>query len=208
MKKTTLWLNIILILAVAGIYVLHFTDKGGEGVMSDTSGAKEEVEGEIIDRGYTIAYVNIDTIISEYQFFVDKRENLNEKMGESEAELQLKSRSFEREVRDFQEQVNKGLITRTKAQMLQQELAQKEQELYSTRDNIAQQLSEEEQVMLRQGLDRIMKFLEEYNKEHNYRYVLSKTFGSQVLYADKNLNITRDVLNGLNEKYEQENKKK
>ncbi|HKL09024.1 MAG TPA: OmpH family outer membrane protein [Bacteroidales bacterium] len=208
MKKTTLWLNIILILAVAGIYVLHFTDIGGEGVISDTSGTEEEVDGEIIDRGYAIAYVNIDTIISEYQFFVDKRENLNEKMGESEAELQLKSRSFEREVRDFQEQVNKGLITRTKAQMLQQELAQKEQELYATRDNIAQQLSEEEQVMLRQGLDRIMKFLEEYNKEHNYRYVLSKTFGSQVLYADKSLNITRDVLNGLNEKYQQENKKK
>ena len=208
MKKTTLWLNIILILAVAGIYVLHFTDIGGGDVMSDTLGTEAEVEGEIIDRDYAIAYVNIDTIISEYQFFVDKRENLNEKMGESEAELQLKSRSFEREVRDFQEQVNKGLITRTKAQMLQQELAQKEQELYATRDNIAQQLSEEEQVMLRQGLDRIMKFLEEYNKEHNYRYVLSKTFGSQVLYADKSLNITRDVLNGLNEKYQQENKKK
>ncbi|HSH52469.1 MAG TPA: OmpH family outer membrane protein [Bacteroidales bacterium] len=207
MKKISLWLNIILIIAVAGIYVLYFTNIG-EGTIADTSETKEKVGGEVIDRSFSIAYVNIDTIISEYHFFVDNRDDLNQKMEESEAELQLKSRSFEREVRDFQEQMNKGLITRTKAQMLQQELAQKEQELYSTRDNIAQQLSEEEQVMLRQGLDRIMKFLEEYNKEHDYRYVLSKTFGSQVLFADKSLNITRDVLNGLNEQYQEENKKK
>ncbi|MEE4196825.1 MAG: OmpH family outer membrane protein [Bacteroidales bacterium] len=207
MKKTSLWINIILILAVAGIYVLHFTGERIE-TKADSSDAQENVEGEVLDRNYSIAYVNIDTIISEYQFFVDKRADLNEKMGESEAELQLQSRNFEREVRDFQEQLNKGLITRTKAQMLQQELAQKEQQLYATRDNIAQQLSEEEQVMLRQGLDRIMKYLENYNKEHNYRYVLSKTFGSQVLYADKSLNITRDVLNGLNEQYQEENQEK
>jgi len=204
MKKTSLWLNIILIVAVAGIYVLYFTGEGKD-IVTDSSETKEQVDGEFIDRGQSIAYVNIDTIISDYQFFIDKRADLNDKMGESEAELQLKSRNFEREVRDFQEQMNKGLITRTKAQMLQQELAQKEQELYATRDNIAQQLSEEEQVMLRQGLNRIMKFLEEYNQEHNYRYILSKTFGSQVLYADKSLNITRDVLEGLNEQYQKDN---
>lgn len=205
MKKITLWLNIVLIVAVAGIYVLHFTGKG-EDQLSDV--VKGEQDEQTIDRDYSIAYVNIDTLISEYQFFVDKRDQLNEKMGESEAELQIKSRDFEREVRTFQEQVNKGLITRTKAQLLQQELAQKEQQLYATRDNIAQELSEEEQVMLRQGLDRIMKFLEEYNKEYNYKYILSQTFGSQVLYADKSLNITSDVLNGLNEKYQKENSKK
>ena len=204
MKKISLWINIVLIVAVAGIYVLYFTGNGKDQLSDVVTGEQDE---QSIDRDYSIAYVNIDTLISEYQFFVDKRDQLNEKMGESEAELQIKSRNFEREVRDFQEQVNKGLITRTKAQLLQQELAQKEQQLYATRDNIAQELSEEEQVMLRQGLDRIMKFLEEYNKEYDYKYVLSQTFGSQVLYADKSLNITRDVLNGLNEKYEKENKK-
>ncbi len=204
MKKISLWINIVLIVAVAGIYVLYFTGNGKDQLSDVVTGEQDE---QSIDRDYSIAYVNIDTLISEYQFFVDKRDQLNEKMGESEADLQIKSRNFEREVRDFQEQVNKGLITRTKAQLLQQELAQKEQQLYATRDNIAQELSEEEQVMLRQGLDRIMKFLEEYNKEYDYKYVLSQTFGSQVLYADKSLNITRDVLNGLNEKYEKENKK-
>ena len=86
--------------------------------------------------------------------------------------------------------------------MLQQELAQKEQQLYATRDNLAMQLSEEEQVMYRQVLNEVMSYLEDYNAEYNYKYIFSNSFGGQLLYTDKSLNITRDVLKGLNEKYE------
>ena len=85
--------------------------------------------------------------------------------------------------------------------MMQQELAQKEQQLYVTRDNLAMQLSEEEQVMYRQVLNEVMTYLEEYNKDYNYKYIFSNSFGGQLLYTDKSLNITSEVLNGLNEKY-------
>lgn len=196
MKKLTPWLNIVLIIAVAGIYFLHFT--GNESSKNEVS---EEGIEQAIDRDYAIAYIDIDTLVSNYDLFIEKSDALNQKRSESEAELQMKSRSFESEVRDFQDKVNKGLITRTKAQMLQQELAQKEQELYATRDNLAMQLSEEEQVMYRQILNDVMEYLVEYNKEYNYKFIFSNTFGGQLLYTDKSLNITQDVLKGLNEKY-------
>jgi len=199
MKKLSLWLNIILIIAVAGIYFLYFTsDKSAKTEISESG---KDVE---IDRDYAIAYVNIDTLIQNYDLFVDKSNELSKKRNESEAELQIQSKSFEKEVRDFQEKASKGLITRTKAQMLQQQLAQKEQQLYATRDNLAMQLSEEEQVMYRQILDKVMKYLEEYNKDYNYRYIFSNSFGGQLLYTDKSLNITQDVLKGLNEQYNKE----
>lgn len=196
MKKLSLWLNVILIIAVAGIYFLHFT--GNKASKPEISEEGKQTE---IDRDYSIAYVNIDTLIQNYDMFIDKNDELMEKRNESEAELQIQSRNLEKEVRDFQDKVNKGLITRTKAQMLQQELAQKEQQLYANRDNMVMQLSEEEQVMLRQVLNEVMLFLEEYNKEYNYRYIFSNSFGGQLLYADKALNITQDVLKGLNEAY-------
>jgi outer membrane protein len=200
MKKLSLWLNIILIIAVAGIYFLHFT--GNKLTKSDISEEGKQTE---IDRDYSIAYVNIDTLIQNYDMFIDKNDELMEKRNESEAELQIQSRSLEREFKDFQDKASKGLITRTKMQMMQQELAQKEQQLYANRDNMVRQLSEEEQVMLRQVLNEIMLFLEEYNKEYNYKYIFSNSFGGQLLYTDKSLNITNDVLKGLNEAY---NKKK
>jgi len=202
MKKLSLWLNIVLVIAVAGIYFLHFT--GNKSIKSETS---EEGTEQVIDRDYAIAYVNIDSLVSNYNLFIDKRDELTQKRNESEAELQLKSKNFESEVRDFQDKVSKGLITRTKAQLLQQELGQKEQELYATRDNLAMQLAEEEQVMYRQVLNEIMEFLKEYNKDYNYRYIFSNSFGGQLLYTDKSLDITQDVLKGLNQKH-QESKNK
>ncbi|MBU8893051.1 MAG: OmpH family outer membrane protein [Bacteroidales bacterium] len=196
MKKLSLWLNIVLIIAVAVIYFLHF---------SGNKTAKVEVNEDgtelVIDRDYAIAYVNIDTLVRNYDLFIDKSGELTQKKNESEAELQIQSRKFEKEVRDYQDKVNKGLITRTKAQMLQQELAQKEQQLYATRDNLAMQLQEEEQVMYRQVLNEVMSYLEEYNKDYNYKFIFSNSFGGQLLYTDKSLNITSDVLVGLNEKY-------
>ena len=199
MKKLSLWLNVVLIIAVAGIYFLHFT--GNKTTKHEVSEGGVEQE---IDRDYALAYVNIDTLVMNYNLFIDKNEELTQKRNESEAELQIQSKSFEKEVRDFQDKASKGLITRTKAQQLQQELAQKEQQLYAMRDNLAMQLSEEEQVMYRQVLSEVMDYLVEYNTEYNYKYIFSNSFGGQLLYTDKSLNITNDVLVGLNETYEKD----
>ncbi len=196
MKKLSLWLNIVLIVAVAGIYFLHFS-----GNKTTKSEVNEDGTEQVIDRDYAIAYVNIDTLVRNYDLFIAKNDELTQKRNESEAELQIQSRNFEKEVRDFQDKATKGLITRAKAQMLQQELAQKEQQLYAMRDNLAMQLSEEEQVMYRQVLNEVMNYLEDYNEDYNYKYIFSNTFGGQLLYTDKSLNITSDVLIGLNEKH-------
>lgn len=199
MKKISLWVNIVLIVAVAGIYILHFTGKKGQA----TEAINEET-GLSIDRDYPIAYVNIDTLISKYDMFIDKRDEFMQKRDEKQAELQLKLKELENQAMDFQNQYNKGLMTRTKAQMVQQELGQKEQQLYVTRDNLAMQLSEEESVLNRQILNSILEYLKEYNTQYNYRYILSSQFGGPVLYTDNSLNITYDVLKGLNEKYAKE----
>lgn len=202
MKKLSLWLNIVIIIAVAGIYFLHFT--GNKTTKNDIS---DDGTDQVINRDYALAYVDIDTLVSNYSLFIDKRDELTQKKNESEAGLQIESKSFEKEIRDFQDKVNKGLITRAKAQLLQQELGKKEQELYAIRDNLARQLQEEEQVMYRQVLNEVMDYLEEYNTDYNYKYIFSKTFGGQILYSDNSLNITSDVLKGINAKYAKEKEK-
>jgi outer membrane protein len=65
---------------------------------------------------------------------------------------------------------------------------------------------EEEQVMNRQVLDYITKFLEENKSEYNYQFILGKSFGSVVLYSDSTLDITERVLGALNKKYQSEKK--
>lgn len=138
--------------------------------------------------------------------FLDKRNDLITKQKSAEAELNSKGGQYEKGAKDYQDKVNKGLITRATAAQIEQSLVQQQQELVSLRDKLQSNLVEEEQVMNRQVLEYITKFLEENKSEYNYQYILGKSFGSVVLYGDNALDITPKVLEGINRKYKAEKK--
>ncbi len=195
MKKITIVLFSALFLATAFLYVLHFTGKGKskQGSDGDFATVQSEAQG--------IAYVNIDSVIFNFDMFFDRREDLVEKQKKAEAELNSKGSQYERNARDFQDKVNKGLVTRATAAEMEQSLLQQQQELVTLRDNLQTNLMEEEQVMNRQIIEYITSYLEENKSEYNYQYILGKTFGSVVLYGDSALDITDKVTEALNNKY-------
>jgi outer membrane protein len=199
MKNTSLIVNVILGTAVAVLYVLHFMSSG---MPEDTQAGYQE-RGEYLPSATNIVYVNFDTLLNNYDMFFDLQKKFLEKQQKLEAELTRSSRSYERQVNDFQDKVQKGLVTRSEAQQLEMQLMQVQQELMGQRDEFSQELMEEEQVMNRQLQHSIYDFLEEFNKNHDYHYILSHSFGGPLLYTDKNLNVTREVLAGLNSSYQQ-----
>jgi outer membrane protein len=138
--------------------------------------------------------------------FFDRREELLAKQKKAEAELNSKGSLYEKNAKDFQEKVTKGLVTRATAAEMEQGLIKQQQELVSLRDNLQSNLLEEEQVMNRQIIDYITTFLEENKSEYNYQYILGKSFGSVVLYGDSALDITRRVTDAINSKYKAEKK--
>jgi len=154
-----------------------------------------------ISSTFSAAWVNVDTLINNYDMYFDMQKELEESGRKSEAELTTKSRDFEREATDFQNKVQKGLVTRSQAEQLQQGLAAKEQELYRLRDELRAKIADEQQVKLRLIQVSITDFLTEYNKTKGYHVILSSTFGGPLLYGHPSLDITQDVLKGLNEKY-------
>ncbi len=200
MKKISIVLFSILFVALGLLYFLHFT---GSGKNKKTEEPSEHPE--VTASG--IAYVNVDTVIFKFDMFYDRRDELMEKQQKAETELNSKANQYERSARDYQEKVNKGLVTRATAAEMEQDLLQQQQELVNLRDNLQANLLEEEQVMNRQILEYITSFLEEHKSEYNYQYILGKSFGGQVLYGDTTLDITQKVLDAINKKYQEENKK-
>lgn len=196
MKNLTIGLFTVLFLAVAGLYFLHFKSNGK---------AAEPVNTATVPAG-TIAYVNIDTVIFKFDMFLDKRNDLESKKKNAEAELNSKGTQYERGIKDYQEKVSKGLVTRATAAEMENSLGRQQQELISLRDKLQTDLMEEEQVMNRQVVDYITKYLDEHKAEYNYQYILGKSFGSVVLYGDSGLDITSKVLAGINQKYQSEKK--
>jgi outer membrane protein len=202
MKNLSVALFSVLFIAIAVLYFLHF--KGTGGISNSTSNFSETIGSEAASHG--IAFVNIDTVIFKFAMFSDRRQDLLEKQKKAETELTTRGSRYERNARDYQDKVNKGLVTRATAAEMEQSLLQQQQELVNLRDNLQSNLMEEEQVMNRQILEYITQFLEENKSEYNYQYVFGKSFGSVVLYGDNALDITHNVLNAINSKYKAEKK--
>jgi outer membrane protein len=91
---------------------------------------------------------------------------------------------------------------------MEQQLMGEQQNLVRLRDNYSQQLSEEEQVLNRKLINDIVVYLKDYNKDGRYTYIMSNTFGGNLLYVPDSLNITKDVLKGINEQYAKNKKDK
>ena len=89
---------------------------------------------------------------------------------------------------------------------MEQGLLQQQQELVSLRDKLQSNLVEEEQVMNRQVLEYITKFIEENKAQYNYQFILGKSFGGPVLYSNSSLDLTQQLLVALNKKYQSEKK--
>ena len=200
MKKITIALFSVLFCATAFLYVLHFTGKGKskQGAKGESATIQSDAQG--------IAFVNIDSVIYNFDMFFDRREDLMAKQKKAEAELNSKGTQYEKNARDYQDKVNKGLVTRATAAEMEQSLLQQQQELVTLRDNLQTNLMEEEQVMNRQIIEYITSYLAENRSEYNYQYILGKTFGSVVLYGDTALDITNKVTDALNNKYRVEKK--
>ena len=199
MKKLSVALFAVLFLAIALLYVLHFLSNRKE-VSDNTIATPFESSAQ------GIAFINIDSVIINFEMFFDRREDLLAKQKKAETELNSKGTLYEKNARDFQEKVTKGLVTRATAAELEQGLLQQQQELVTLRDNLQSNLLEEEQVMNRQIINYITTYLEENKSAFNYQYILGKSFGSVVLYGDSALDITKRVTDAINVKYKAEKK--
>lgn len=203
MKQTNLIIHIVLAIAVGGLYVLHFLDRKSDSA-NTPSPSEKPAKAISAESGLPIAYVNIDSLLSGMEMYVDINTNLNSKQQRMEANFSSEFKSFEKEVGDFQEKVQKGLVTRREAADLETQLNNKRAQLESQRNNYLMELQEENAVSQNKIIDYIMQYLKEFNADNTYRYIFSYSFGGPLLYANEGLDITNEVLLGINQKYKAE----
>jgi outer membrane protein len=201
MKKLNTILIIVLSLAVAVLYILHFTQTGKPAVKIEAPGIQYPAAS--VDAA--IAYINLDTLLVQMEMYKDLQAGLAKKQKELESNFGTKYKVFEKNVMDLQTKVNKGLLTRAEAEQMNQQLAGDQTQLENLNATYTQQLQEEGIVSNRKVIDYIMVYLKDYTKDKNIRFVFSYTFGGNLLYMDGAFDITNDILAGVNQKYLAEN---
>ena len=202
MKNLSLILNAVLFAAVIFLYLFVFViDSDDKTAIKPARVANDSALAAMAESG--IVYINIDSVLNNYDMYFDIQTDLQDKLKTSDAQLMSQQQKLQKEMEDFQYKIDSGLVTRAEAAELQQQLAQKEQSLYQLQQSLQLQLAEEEAVAQRKVLNSIMEYLEklEASGTYQYQFVLGTTFGGNILYANEQMNITDAVSDGLNEEY-------
>ena len=194
MKNVSLIFNVVLTVAVIALFVLHFSSRSKQS-QSTTSEVSAAPSGSIV-------YIQIDSLMKQYDMFNDLKSELENKAQTIQDDLSKKGRAFERDVSDFKEKVQKGLITRAQAEGLQQQLASREQELQGLSQQKQMEMAEEEGVLVRKVMDALNKYLAKYNQEKKFALIITTSGTTNtVITADSTFNITKEVVAGLNDEY-------
>lgn len=155
----------------------------------------------ITQAGQKIAFVDIDTLQANYEYFKDCQAALQKKMESSQNTLQSKQLALQKEAASFQQKMQSGQITsEAQAQSLQASLQNKQAELEKLQANLANSYQAEEDKCNLALRDSVNNFIQEYNRVAGYAYILSRS-GTNLLYADPACDITADVIKGLNARY-------
>lgn len=195
MKKTPLILSVVAaVLAVAALIIALACPK---------SGSKPAAEGEAITASAgDIVYVRIDSLILKYDMYSDLSGELDAKKQAIESDLNKKGRKLESDGKSFENQINKGLLTRSAAEKQQQTLLQRQQDLQNLAAQRQAELMEENNVMMNQVMDAITTYLQRYNEQHNFAAILTTSAATNVvIVGNPALDITEEIVEGLNNEY-------
>lgn len=196
-KNLSVVLNVVLVVAVLVLYVLHFSSK--QSISEQLSETNEAIEGGISN--LSIAYINSDTLVSNYDFFKDKLKELEQKRDRMEQEYGNRARGLQDEISRFQRDAQN--MTMAQARAKEEELMRKQQNLMQYQESLGQQLMADEGRITNELYDNVADFLKEYGKANNLQMVMTYSKGSGVIYANDSLDITTVVVSELNKRYKE-----
>lgn len=184
--------------AIAVLSILLFVQCGNNaGNQAETVAAPAAT----VEGGLKIAYVNIDTLLNNYNFSVTLRNEMLRKGENMRMTLSEKGKAIQADMEDFQRKVeNNVYATRQRAEEEQARIIKSQEDYARLEQRLVNELSAEEQknnIALR---DSINNFLTEYNKTRGYDLILSK-MADNILLANEALDITKEVIEGLNKRY-------
>lgn len=163
-------------------------EKPGQGTATATTGMK-------------IAYVEVDSIMSQYKFCKEYSAILQKKSNNARNTITQKGKQLQAAAANFQQKLqNNGFTSREQAESVQAAIQRQDQALQELQSRLGAELDAETTKYNNALRDSLQNFLNDYNKAKKYDLIISKA-GDNILLADKRYDITDDVINGLNKRY-------
>lgn len=196
MKNFSLALNILLVAAVAFLFVKVFSSNKSNGSTSSSNIKDTSILSSALNEN-AIAFVELDSLNEKISFIKNKRQELEKEQKAIEADWRNAMVGLQNRAAEFQKKGS--AITQQEAEKMQGELQQAQQQMEAKKQNLTQNLTERSYKFLDDIQKKLKDFLLEYNKDKKYQYILTTGTGMDyMLYKDQSLNVTDDVIKGMN----------
>ena len=151
--------------------------------------------------GLKIAYVEVDSLMTQYEFCKEFTLILQKKSNNARNTLTQKGQQLQSAAANFQQKLNNnGFTSREQAESQQAAIQRQQQSLQELQARLENELAQETQKYNDALRDSLMHFLSDYNKDKKYDLILTKQ-GDNILYAAPRFDVTNDIINGLNKRY-------
>ncbi|MBR1834255.1 MAG: OmpH family outer membrane protein [Bacteroidales bacterium] len=189
--------NIVLLIGLILLYIFHFTGIGTRSMHNPNATAPVVAK----DGALKIACIDSDTLLAKYQYAIDLQEELNKYKDAQEKNYQQQVTKFQK---DYQTYLQTGEnMTLSQQQATEAELKQRSEKLTTLEAELTQKVMQKQLDANIELLNRIFAFVREYNAANQqFDIIMRKTFNdSPTLYMNPAMDITNEIIEGLNEEY-------
>lgn len=194
MKNFTLGLNVVLAIAVAVLFYLHFSASKKIAPVNDKQNTASS---------FKIAYFEMDSIENHYEYLKEVRKGLREMEQQKSSELAAKKNAIKNKLDQYRS-IGKSMSQEDMVKA-QEELQRMDNDLKNEEQMKMQELQDESVQKIQMVKKKIEEYLKEYNKTKNYSFILASS-PDIMYYKDSVYSITSDVLKGLNDEYKKNKK--
>lgn len=190
MKNILLALNIVLLVLVGYLYYLHFHNDNNNNQHPKLSSGAVAANGS-----RAVAYIDLDSLQNNYGYYQKLKSDFEKKQNKANDEITALQKRYQNRAMQLQQKA--ATMTPKEQQSAMQEINKMQQDLQAKKQDIDNELYNDNSKMKEDILTHIQNFLKDYNKDGKYSYIFSYEPGF-MFYKDSTLNITPDVIVGLN----------
>ncbi|MBF1416105.1 OmpH family outer membrane protein [Prevotella histicola] len=187
-------------IAIVTLTTFAFIACNNQPKQNDTVASKNETTTTPASDNQKVAYVEIDSIMSQYTYWKDVTKIIKAKEANIQRTLAGKQKAIQAAAANFQQNVQANKYTQVQAQQIQASIQKQAQDADALQQRLGAEYQNEVAKYNKALSDSVHNYLKEYNKDKKFAIILAKS-GDNILYADPAYNITDDVIKGMNQAY-------
>ena len=195
MKQVSIVLSSLSLIGVIVLLGMKLTEKKAPKAVITY---KDSTGKEMILNGGKVGYVDIDSLEANYNYFKVKKAEFENRQKGIEAELEKMANTLQSEYNALQKQAQEGSLSRAEGETAQQQLLQRQQDLELRRQTMGAKFLKDQEAFNKEIHDNLHAYIEKYNLEKGYDYILSYSKDGAILFANKEMDLTQDIIKGMN----------